>query len=109
MADESGTIVIVNETLLRFTGYARADVAGKNVAMLVPDILAPLHNQFIENYVSSGNARVIGRGRDVLLQDKSRHLIHCFLRLSECKRGANLFFVAQLDKYTSLDNARKDS
>eukprot|EP01060_Flectonema_neradi_P039916 TRINITY_DN8954_c0_g1_i2.p1 TRINITY_DN8954_c0_g1~~TRINITY_DN8954_c0_g1_i2.p1 ORF type:complete len:101 (+),score=1.69 TRINITY_DN8954_c0_g1_i2:253-555(+) len=100
---------MVNETMLRFVGYTRAEITGKNVSSLVPDILAPMHDQFIENYISSGNARVIGRGRDVLLQDKNRHLVHCFLRLSECKRGSSLFFVAQLDKYNSLDNAKKDT
>ena len=100
-----GQIVYANRTTVNVTGYARNELIDRNVKLIVPDALAAMHHKFIENYISTGNARLVGTGRDVLVKDKHGQHVHCYAFLSEVRRETQLFFVAQLDLYNLVENS----
>ncbi|KAJ9456444.1 transmembrane signaling receptor [Diplonema papillatum] len=108
VSTEKGECTYANEVALHMSGYTTAaEVLGQNVRMFVPETIQPMHQSFLESYINSGVARVVGKGRDVLLLDKYGTHVHVFFNMFEARRGTQLFFVAQLDIYDDLQDKRK--
>jgi two-component system sensor kinase FixL len=63
--DDAGQIITFNRAAERMFGYAAADVLGRNVSMLMAEPYRSQHDQYVARYVEGGEARIIGRGREV--------------------------------------------
>jgi PAS domain S-box-containing protein len=63
---EEGIIQFFNPAACAMFGYEECVVVGKNVSILMPEPDASHHDAHIRQYLSSGNAKVIGIGREVL-------------------------------------------
>ncbi|MDH5368554.1 MAG: PAS domain S-box protein [Gammaproteobacteria bacterium] len=62
---EKGIIQSTNPAAEKMFGYDRKEMIGKNVKMLMPESYAVKHDGFLANYVSSGDKKIIGIGREV--------------------------------------------
>jgi len=71
VANESGIIESFNSSAERIFGYRSDEVVGQNVALLQPEPHRSEHNKYVENYLKSGRAKIIGIGREVTGQRKS--------------------------------------
>lgn len=63
--DERGCIVTFNRAAERMFGYSAADVAGKSVAILMPEPDRTRHAAYMQRYLETGVPHIIGKGRDV--------------------------------------------
>ncbi len=63
--DESGRIESFNPAAARIFGYTPDEVLGQNVGMLMPAPHSVDHQGYIEGYLKSGEANIIGVGREV--------------------------------------------
>ena len=63
--DDCGIIEQFNPAAERMFGYTEQEVLGQNVSMLMPEPQRSQHDGYIEQYLESGEGRVIGRGREV--------------------------------------------
>ncbi|MBV9829478.1 MAG: PAS domain S-box protein [Alphaproteobacteria bacterium] len=97
MINEDGLIQEFNKAAERLTGYTRADVLGKNVSLLLPSDLRASHGQYIRHYRTTGEARIIGIGRDVEACRNDGVLIPVRLAVSECWSGGQLYFTGTLE------------
>lgn len=66
--DEAGRIEFSNQALQRMFGWKPEEVLGKNVSILMPSPDRERHDSYIGRYLSSGQARVVGVGRQVTAQ-----------------------------------------
>ncbi|WP_245661872.1 PAS domain S-box protein [Sphingomonas pruni] len=64
--DERGVIVSFSAAAERLFGFTEAEVAGRNISMLMPNPDHDRHDDYIARYLASGERRIIGIGRVVV-------------------------------------------
>ncbi|HXS80301.1 MAG TPA: PAS domain S-box protein [Gammaproteobacteria bacterium] len=63
--DERGQMLTFNRAAERMFGHAAADVVGKNVSVLMGDPYRSEHDGYMTRYLATGEAHIIGKGREV--------------------------------------------
>jgi two-component system sensor kinase FixL len=66
--DHRGRIQAVNAAACRVFGYRTDELLGANVSMLMPEPDRSAHDGYLQNFLSTGEAKVIGIGRQVTAQ-----------------------------------------
>lgn len=105
--DERGAVESANSAVERLFGHRPADLIGRNVSLLVPAPHREMHDQYIARYLATGQARVIGIGRELegLRADGTTFPIE--LALSEVKEGERRLFTGIIRDITVRKQAEQ--
>ncbi|MHB1174680.1 MAG: putative bifunctional diguanylate cyclase/phosphodiesterase [Sulfuriferula sp.] len=79
----TGKIELVNPGAERMFGYSSGELTGKNVSILMPEPYHSEHDGYLERYLRTGEAHVIGIGREVTAQRSNGESFPIDLRVSE--------------------------
>ena len=63
--NEQGTIQTINPATERIFGFSKEELVGHNINMLMPEPYRSAHNGYLEKYRRTGQASIIGTGREV--------------------------------------------
>ena len=106
--DSSGLIQSFNAAAEAMFGFRAAEVAGRNVRMLMPFGYAAAHDQYMDRFLETGVRRIIGIGRTVTGKRKDGHEFPMELQVGEVNvAGARLFTGFARDLTERLDSERR--
>lgn len=91
--DDRGTIETLNPAGERIFGYKAAEVIGQNVRVLMPEPYHSQHDCYLRNYLSTGQAKIIGIGREVSGRRKDGSVFPMDLAVNEFHLEDRRYFV----------------
>jgi len=109
--DSKGIIISVNHATSDLLGWQSEEMIGKNVKMVVPMPDQHHHDQYIKNYLSTGKAKIIGKGREVEALTKSGGTIPVRLGIGHVElNDENMFvaFISDLRERKEMENSLRN-
>ena len=103
--DTEGVIERFNTAAEAMFGYSRDEMIGIDVGILMPGPDQEHHNDYIQRYLSTGVARIIGKGREVKAQRKDGSFFPVHLAIGEVGWSGSIRFVAMLRDLTDHKRA----
>ncbi|KCZ93396.1 sensory box sensor histidine kinase FixL [Hyphomonas johnsonii MHS-2] len=94
--NETGEIVAFSAAAEKLFGYSVAHVTGKNVRMLMTETDRAHHDQYIANYLDTGEEQIIGIGRVVEAKLANGDKIPVELKIGEAKVGDQRLFTGYI-------------
>jgi PAS domain S-box-containing protein len=92
-ADAQGRIHTFNPAAERIFGYRAEEAIGQRLNILMPSPFREQHDGYIERYLQTGQARIIGVGREVVGCRKDGSLFPMDLSVSETRLAGGLMFT----------------
>lgn len=83
--DAQGIVQSFNPAAEDIFGYRAEEVVGRDVSMLVPEPDKSRHDAYLRRYLETGEARIIGVGREVSGQRRDGSLVPLELAISEMR------------------------
>ena len=91
--DEAGVMQSFSPTAARLFGWTAEEAIGRNVSLLMPDPFRNEHDGYLRRYQTTGEKRIIGRGRIVVGQRKDGSTFPMELAVGEARIGGGRFFT----------------
>lgn len=106
--DEQGVIESANIAAEQIFGYKAREIIGKNVSMLMPSPHREMHDGYLNNYLRTGHARIIGIGREVAGRRKDGTIFPMDLSVSEVKLANRRMFTGFIRDITERKRLEKE-
>jgi two-component system sensor kinase FixL len=106
--DASGAVQIYSPACERLFGYSPEEVLGENVKLLMPQPFHGEHDQYLANYRSTGERRIIGIGREVVGRRKDHTTFPMYLSVGEGEIGGQAIFVGIIHDLSPLRAAERN-
>jgi two-component system, LuxR family, sensor kinase FixL len=92
--DRQGRIVLFNPAAEKIFGYARNEIVGQKVNLLMEEPYATEHDEYITRYERTGEAHAIGRIRTVNAKRKNGELFPIELSVTEIEVDQDVHYAA---------------
>ncbi len=91
--DQRGIMLSFNPGAEQTFGYTADEVIGRNVKLLMPKPDQSRHDGYVANYLRTGEAKIIGIGREVTGRHKNGQEFPMELAIGEFRAGGHPMFV----------------
>ncbi len=107
-----GRICLTNPATEKLFGYAAAELLGKNVSILMPEPYHSQHDGYLHNYLTSGERKIIGIGRQVEGRRQDGSTFPMYLSVAEVQHGEVGYFtgiIHDLSQQKAIETALRKS
>jgi PAS domain S-box-containing protein len=101
LIDSRGRILLFNPACERLFGYRAEEVFHENVKMLMPPTYSQHHDDYIKNFLRTGERKIIGIGREVIGMRKDGSTFPMDLSVGEAKQDGESIFVGIIHDLTA--------
>jgi diguanylate cyclase (GGDEF)-like protein/PAS domain S-box-containing protein len=105
LIDQNGVIRDVNPATEGIFGYPRNELFGQNVSLLMPSPHSEEHDGYLANYLETGEAHIIGVGREIVARHRNGSVFPIELAVSEVVIDEAVFFVGMISDITERKEA----
>ncbi len=105
--DARGIITSVNPSIEKMFGYRGHEMLGRNVNMLMPEPYHSEHDDYIRAYLETGEAKIIGIGREVTARRRDGSIFPMELAVTQSGEGDDISFVGVLRDITERKEAEQ--
>ncbi len=105
--DERGLIESMNRAAEKLFGYSAEEMKGRNVSGLMPSPYREAHDGYLRRYMETGQARIIGIGREVIGQRRDGSVFPMDLSVSEVRLADRRLFTGFVRDITERKEAEK--
>jgi PAS domain S-box-containing protein len=105
--DGSGVIEMVNPAAETLFGYGPGELNGQKVNMLMPPPHSEQHDAYVSRYIQTGEARIIGKGREVVGRRRDGTTVPLYLSIGLVSNTKPYRFVGILHDITEQKNAEE--
>ena len=98
--DPRGRIKRFNPAAEKLFGYAAEEVLEQNIKLLMPEPYHSAHDGYLRRYMAGGEARIIGKGREIMAQRKDGSQFPAELSVTESGIGNARRFVGVIRDLT---------
>ena len=100
LIDENGIIETFNRSAERLFGWQADEVLGKNVSLLMEGADRAGHDGYIKRFLNTGEAKIIGIGREVPARRRDGSIFPAMLAVGEVQQSSPRRFVGFLHDIT---------
>lgn len=93
VVDRRGVIESLNPAATRLFGYQPQELIGRNISVLMPSPFREQHDGYLAKYLETGQAKIIGQGREVMGRMQSGELIPLHLTVSRMELADGVHFT----------------
>ncbi len=102
-----GTIERFNTAAEKMFGYKAEEIKGKSIGILMPSPDPDWHNLYVQRYLQTGNAKIIGIGREVQARRRDGSIFTAHLAVGEVGWYGQRRFVGMLRDLTDTKAAEE--
>ena len=106
--DQRGQVQLFNRACERMFGYRAEDVLGRNVSMLMASPDRERHDDYLQHYLQTREARIIGIGRAVVGRRRDGSQFTLDLSVGETRDGDEPIFVGILRDISDRQRAEAE-
>jgi PAS domain S-box-containing protein len=101
LIDSRGRILLFNPACERLFGYRAEEVFHENVKLLMPPSYSGHHDDYIKNFLQTGERKIIGVGREVVGLRKDGSTFPMELSVGEARQDGESIFVGIIHDVTA--------
>ena len=106
--DKDGIMESVNPAAANLFGYKQQELLGSNISMLMTSEHRSKHDGYLDRYQKTGEARIIGIGREVPAKHKDGREIPIRLAVSEVKlNNGQIIYTGIIHDLTEIKEAER--
>lgn len=94
--DSDGKIFSANRAVWRILGYESQELIGQSITIIMPEPHRSQHSVYVKDYLRTGNAKIIGIGRQLMAKHKDGRLVPVDLAVSEVQLQDRRLFTGIL-------------
>ncbi|GGI26478.1 PAS domain-containing sensor histidine kinase [Pedobacter mendelii] len=98
--DDHGIVESINPSACKLFQYAAEEVIGRNISVLMPQPDRTLHDGYLFQYKKTGNASIIGIGRELIGMKKNGSYFPFRLGVSEVKYSGRIIYAGFIHDLT---------
>ncbi len=91
--DSSGRILSANQSTFEMFGYRESDLLGQQISMLMPEPYRANHQGYVDHFLETGNATIIGIGRELTAVTAKGEVFPIYLAIKALPGDGETYFT----------------